>query len=289
MPTLEKLMPVLESPKSLARTIAIRDLDQDRDLLIVQTRGLEGKWPVGRIRARLLGLSGPGTSQVLASGNFIVRRLVGGLEPFVQTRLLALPTSAELADAVRVRADPDMIPRRYEAEGQEALQFDIAAGERLNVEPAEGFFSMAWSTALPVETLLQRLEAFLPESARARLTVGVDDGFEEISEPASLAVHRLLESGDGPGFWRLDLPDRTITWELRGAPSVEYAAPPPIPDAPPQGLMGFMAEVFDPDYMARLIEATATPMIGANVGSLLSECSSAIMAAHVSRDALAAG
>jgi hypothetical protein len=272
------IMPTLESPKNLARRLANRDSDRQRDLLVVQTHGLHAAQRAIRFRLRLLGLSGPGTSHLHASDRFIVRRLVASLARFVEIRPLARPASTLRADAVCMPREANVTREPYEVEDGEALQLDVAQGERLNVEPAEGGFSMAWTTALPATTMLQRLERLLPESAGAELTVGVADGFEETTEPVSHALGRLTEAVEEPGFWRLDLDDRTLTWERSDTP--------PFAGGPAPGLMGFIGEVFDANYMAHLIGATATPMIGANVAMLLAQCDSVISATHVPHHAL---
>ena len=158
----------------------------------------------------------------------------------------------------------NLTPQPYEAEGHTALQFNVADGERLNVEPGESFFSIAWTTALPLAALLQRSERLLPEDANADLTLGVANGFEEMSEPVSSALRHILRVPE-------EEPDSGVLTSLIEALPGSEERVRTHEKLPPPGRMGFIGEVFDPDYLQILIQTTATPAIGASVGSLVPE------------------
>jgi hypothetical protein len=277
-------MPMLTSEiKSPPHSIAIRTRKHEDDLLIIQTRKLGTTKPSMRLRLRLLGLSGLGTSHLHPSSSAFVRRLIVPLRKsqLVEIHPLALPASTLPADPNCVTLETDVAQTPYDAEGHGALQLTVGQGERLNVEPADGYFSMAWTTALPVVALLRRLEVLLDPAAPVELTIGVDHGFQTTDSPTASAIERLIDAQDDVGFWRLDLEDRTLTWERDETP--------PMSGGPALGLMGFIGDAFDAGYMENLITATATPMIGANAQTLLTRCDDAIGAAHVSRRHLATG
>jgi hypothetical protein len=140
------------------------------------------------------------------------------------------------------------------------LQFAYGDGERLYVEPAGGEFALAWTTALPSAALLDLLHTVVALDAGVGIVFNDHGEFREETRSGREAVG-LLQERD-PAFWRLDLDDRAITWERADQNA----------SVPASGLMGFIGTTSDPSDLTRLVEATATPLVGANAQSLVSDC-----------------
>lgn len=256
-------MPVLEPQRRSDRWTASWGRKENRDLLVVQTRSARGL----QIRLRVLGLTGTGTVRVLASRNALVRRVLSELLRKDQVTVRPLAASALRYGSTRTAVEPAQTA--YRVQGGRALQFEFPTGDRLNVEPSKEEFSMAWTTNLPSDTLLGRLEPLIAGRGDTGLIVNDDGEFRELAVSANEAVPMLVSEGQSR-FWRVDFDDRSLTWE-RGEPNV--------PGAPDVGLMGFIGAVYEPEYLRALIEATATLTIGANAQALLEACVPVIDAA----------
>jgi len=272
-------MPVLMPEKKPGESLVGFARKERRDLLVVQTR--EAVRRATRVRLRMLGLTGEGTYRVLASSSGIVRRLVGELSRSQSVEIRPLALSASRTTDEDTSMGTAMTQASYPVAAGEALQGRLTESERINFGPSDGQFSIAWTTGLPVETLLPRLQALLADRSEVELTVGVANGFETDTMQVADAVRRLVDAPAETDFWRIDLSDRSLTWE-RGSPTLGLPGP-------PFGLMGFIGERYDRGYLENLIQATATPAVGANAGTLLAKCGPVIDAANVRRPDLTHG
>jgi hypothetical protein len=237
-----------------------------RDVLITQTREARRI-----LRLRVLGLTGAGTSRVLASRNALVRRLAASLARQDYVRLDPLASSAWRYAERTLATEPSTVT--YEVSRGEALHFGYGKFEHFQVEPASGGVALAWSTLLPLEVLLERLRPFLQGTGDAELHVNVKGSFRESVVPADQAIAVLLDE-EQPRFWRLDIPERAITWERDADTRIADL---------PFGLMGYITDRHEPEYLSALVTATATPRIGRSAEALLGESEETIRLALAAR------
>jgi hypothetical protein len=270
-------LPTLETPKRNLHKALLRDADENRDLLLVQSRDPPRHERRIRFGLRVLGLSGAGTARELASSNPAVRRLISSTRQFVHLVPLAISAVPEKADAFCMSKDATVNRELYPVEDHTALQFDVGHDERLNIEPYEDHFSLAWTTALSIGPLVGRLQEFLPGAAHVTCIVSSsDDEDSSFSGSREEVVSRLSAQTKSLEFWRLDFSDRAYTWERDHTSG----------DLVDRGLMGFIGVVFSMPELSRLISATATPAIGACVSQLLPQGAEAVNAARTHRHAV---
>jgi hypothetical protein len=240
---------------------AVKASQGDGDLIVIQTGEPKAADLRSRALLRILGLP-QDPVQLRSSGSSLVRRSLGTVKRYVEVITLALPVEPEAADTLR-SAGIQMTESSYETSGGEALQFDFGDGERLNIEPREDSYSIAWTTALPLATLISRLEEFVPDDKPGNLTLFAGDEYRTLSDAfGRKLLDAILQTPTLPAFWRLDMDDMTVAWESHPES--------PIPGQP--GLLGVIAGEFNPDYAQKLLEHTATPLIGAQAPPIVARC-----------------
>jgi hypothetical protein len=196
--------------------------------------------------------------------------MLGSTSDYVYVISLALLDEPEAADTLP--AEADMTEERYEIAGGEGIQFSLADGERLNLEPRDSYYSMAWTTALPLTTLIPRLQELLRGGVDGELTVFANN---ETGPPerglARDLLGRVLERSAPASFWRLDADDLTLTWEART--EADTVGQP--------GLLGVIADGFKTAEVQELLQATATPLLGARASVLVEQCAEAVQGSHL--------
>jgi hypothetical protein len=219
---------------------------------------------------RVLGLSGRGTSSMQPSASPYVQRLALRLRRFVHVEPLAVSATNRWVEVSEVGEDA-MKPEYYDVDGRQAVQFDLSETEHLNVEPYEGYFSMAWSSQLPLSSLLLRVIDRLRSDTVGELTVQKGEGFEVAWEGSDLraGLASLISYEDATEFWRLDAGDQTLTWERSSEPDQ-------IPN-----LMGLISDRFDPSEIQALLALTATASVGEHARELVSGALEAVSSTRV--------
>ena len=244
--------------------VAVKASNRDLDLLVVKKDNPR----FGHLRTRLLlwllGLSGD-EAAILPSRRPLVRRMLGGTSTYVEVQALALPAKPEAADRLR-SGGIEMTEVRYDLDSGEGFQFNLPDGEQLNMEPDDGSYSMAWTTALPLTALIPRLEEFLRSDPHGELTIFTGGERRVSSDESSRSLlESVLSAPAAPAFWRLDTDDVTLTWEAHD--EGEILGQP--------GLLGIIADEFNGTDIQALLENTATPLIGAEAPLLVARCSEA--------------
>lgn len=164
----------------------------------------------------------------------------------------------------------------YEVAGREAHRFEFGDDEFFRVELYDGYFSLAWSTSLPIDTVLRRVapilqsaegEAFVFDARRhAHTKLGADEAIDR------------LRIGDGDlSFARLELPEATLVWEQPAAHEGE---------APALNELAVLARVFDEAACVRMLRVTGTSHIARDADTIVEGL--AYIAEHIARGRLAA-
>lgn len=194
----------------------------------------------------------------------------------IDVRLVAPPAGGAAAVAQRVPM-PRMTTTEYETQDGRALLVELGDGEELTVERHGNSWSVLWSCSLPAPEALRRVAELLPSSGLASFST-LDESVtsrsgQPLDEVPSARISELVdEVGDSLTFARLDYKDRAVTWEVSPGKRKRgrWLARP--------GEMGLMAAKRDDDYLVRVIEATATPLVvravhelARTVGTLLTD------------------
>jgi hypothetical protein len=157
----------------------------------------------------------------------------------------SLPVSAPSA---RDGEGPPMT--EYAIEGRPAYAFTLSDGSSFQVELHADFYSLMWSTSVSTANLLDCLTGLLP--AENPDVVLWDDAIAELEHTdLAHARDRITNPSTKLEFLRLEYSDRTVTWE-HSAVDEEMTR------------IGFLTETWDPDYVAELIDATATEPVKEN-------------------------
>jgi len=151
----------------------------------------------------------------------------------------------------------------YEVAGREAHRYELGDGEFVRVEIYDGYFSIGWSTSLPIAAVLELVEPLLrivdgevvvfDKRTKAHEKRDVDD------------VLALLPSDDDFSFARLELSDVTLVWEQ--AREQDRHGPTTL------GELAVLARLFDESTFVRMLRETATPRVAHHARDLIGRIS----------------
>jgi hypothetical protein len=149
----------------------------------------------------------------------------------------------------------------YVASGGPSRIVRFPDGQELQMEVHATSFAVVWSTELDPDATLRLAAPLLPQHVRrARV---VDAGQLRQETEISTVVQRIKTGGRGIALFRVQYDDRALSWEN----ARHFAS-----DAR-RGLgyarIGFVAESFDVDYIAELIERTGSARLNAAARKLL--------------------
>ena len=163
----------------------------------------------------------------------------------------------------------------YEVAGREAHRYAFG-NEFLRVELYDGYFSIAWSTMLPIADVVVRVGPLLQSIAGNAVVFDARTrAHERIG--AEGAVDRLLMDEGNLSFARVELPGITLVWEQSGLQDRDRQDEP--------GELALLAAVFDEEALVRIIHATATGHVARDARQLIGGL--AYVADHVGRGHLA--
>lgn len=214
-----------------------------------------------------------GVSTLVSALALLGRPIASGIQQlFVQlVRRTKVPATAS-ADNSAVGLEANMSAETYAAAGAKAAQFGYPGGERLNVEPYDGYFSMAWTTTFSQEEIIRRIAPLIDGDTPAELMTAYAEGCTWLGPEPAKGVFKTLQDADvSIDFWRLDLDYHTLTWE-RCDSRLGSRGP---------GLLGYIADRFDDGYIMKLLSETGTPSIRANASDLVAYSASITRGAHV--------
>lgn len=177
--------------------------------------------------------------------------------------------AAERGDAneviVQRQADagwgPDMTID-YLARGVPSRVFEFGDGSQLTWENHGSDFAMVWSSLLPAKMFIHRLESLglMPEIGPEDTAVVLTrQGKRHVHMAAQEALNQVRRDGRRQvAFFRIDLATQGFSWK-DGAGGQTMAA---SRDKPRVTEISYASTLFDADYCARLIHATATTELG---------------------------
>ncbi len=178
------------------------------------------------------------------------------------------PTRVDVCEAL------GMTQVDYEVRGLEAHRFDLGDGEFLRVELYDGYFSIAWSTPLPIGAILRQVRLLLRDAhGDAVLYDAASQAYEDL--PADEAITRALAHDASLLLLRLELSDVTLVWKH----AAESA-----PRESGFGQLALLAGRFDEDLCVRVVRQTATPAVAQHSAELIQRAS--YVADHVGQGLL---
>ncbi len=240
------------------------------DARVVQVRSKIGatKQQLASLQALRLGRIGHQTPVDLSEAP--VRGLVHSVRHLVEVRPLSLAgerwsTVGRSKPAVIEGTGDDVTADvlTYEAGGNAAIRLPLSDGAYFNVEVHRDSCSLAWTSLLPLPTVLDVWADIMAGRQLKRaivLRASAKSAFDrEIVEP-SAAFAEL--QGERLGFVRLELDGVVLTWEM---PRLPKHVDEPIE----AGEVGLAADVFDEAMCITLLERTGTVSIGENAATLV--------------------
>lgn len=149
----------------------------------------------------------------------------------------------------------------YAVEGRPARLYRIA-DEYAQVELYGAYFSVVWSTVLPVEKSLAELADLLPEASNdtgtGRLVLGESAQDDPVS--AAAVLRRVMEEPGTVQALRLEYPHFTLTWRAARESANGRQSPAQI---------GLIADVYNSEPIVDLIHRTATPRVAGAAGQII--------------------
>jgi hypothetical protein len=141
----------------------------------------------------------------------------------------------------------------YVVEGRPARLYRIA-DEYAQVELYGAYFSVAWSTQLPVEKSLAELADLLPEASNDTGTgrLMLEESAQDDPVSAAAVLHRVMEEPGTVHALRLEYPHFTLTWRAARESANGRQSPAQI---------GLIADVYNSEPIIDLIHRTATARV----------------------------
>lgn len=161
-------------------------------------------------------------------------------------------------------------PLLYDVNGRSGRHYEFDGDSFMSIEPLEDSVAINWSTALPIATVVERLDSKLVDAVESCLV------FDPIQR-----AHREIESGswyedlragqvDYP-FVRLESKDLVLVWQRPAYPSH-------VDEDVTAGRIGVISAAVDAAAMSDLVRSTATPIVGDHAEALIADARAAIAA-----------
>ena len=170
----------------------------------------------------------------------------------------------------------DVTQLDYQIAGREAHCFGFDEDEFLRVELYDGYFSMHWTTALPLAAVVRRVQPPL-RGATGQAIVFDEQTHRHEELRIRDAVDLILDDAAALSFARLELPELTLVWEQAAVSDGAVVAG--------RGELALLARVFDEDACVRALRNTATSRVAREATALIERV--AYVAQHLARGRLA--
>lgn len=183
------------------------------------------------------------------------------LHHLVAVRPLVRPCTPHPLHAEATVKKPEAVP--YEIDGREAHHFDFDGDSFMSVEPYKGSFAVNWSTALPIATVLERLNPALLDAVRDCI----------VFDPAgpghrNVKLDELLPELRGGStsypFVRFESEDLVFVWQRPTYPNH-------VDEDVSAGQIGLVCREFDAEALSQMMRVTATPPLGECVEELIED------------------
>lgn len=155
-------------------------------------------------------------------------------------------------------------PVLYDVDGREARHHEFGGDGFFSVEPYDGSVAINWSTALPIATVLDRLDGSLIDSVKECLVFNPLARKHETLSPETW--QQDLRNADFP-FVRLETDAVILAWQRPAYPSH-------VDEDVTAGRIGIICQKVDPATLERLVQSTATPQIGTFAKALVADVKS---------------
>lgn len=182
----------------------------------------------------------------------------------VQHLIAIRPLTQRPPDAQHAHEEAaEMKPVPYEVDGHKACHYRFDGDSFMSVERYDESVAINWSTALPIATVLERLDRTLLVDALNGIVFDSSiRGHREVAAEELLVD--LREGRSSYPFVRLELKDMILVWQ-------QPIYPKHVDEDFASGRLGIICPAIDEAMLTRLVEATATPLVGEKAGELVTE------------------
>jgi len=154
-----------------------------------------------------------------------------------------------------------MTPETYMSSGGTSEYRSYLTGEEAQIELHRRSFTVVWSAALPAKSFLHHVRPLISGPA---ITARISTADRQAIKCSALGLFdRVRSAPTSLSFIRLDLPDRSLTWEAANLGRA-LGKHPYLP-----GHVGVIAKQIEPEWLQQLIVKTATPHVAADADALL--------------------
>jgi ribosomal protein L30/L7E len=187
---------------------------------------------------------------------------IANVQHLVATRPLTrqpAKTRYRISGGILMRAPGEHV--RYEVDGREARHYEFDGDSFMSVEPYDGSVAINWSTALPIATVLERLDSKLLGRVRNCTVFDMSHRTHLEVEPAETLADLRAGRCSYP-FVRMESEELTLVWQ-------QPAYPKHVDEDVSSGRIGIIYSELDAKGLAQMMRATATPPVGACVKELV--------------------
>jgi ribosomal protein L30/L7E len=183
------------------------------------------------------------------------------VQHLVSVRALVRPSEPHFLYPEVTVSKPEAVP--YDVGGREARHYDFDGDSFMSVEPYKGSFAINWSTALPIATVLERMDPALLDAVRdcvvfdpagpGRRNVEVEDVLPD-----------LRSGSTSYPFVRFESEDLVFVWQRPAYPSH-------VDEDVGAGRIGLVCHEFDAEALGQMMRDTATPPLGECIEELMED------------------
>ena len=179
----------------------------------------------------------------------------------VTVRPLACPSEPHPLYEEATVTKPEAVP--YEIDGREARHYDFDGDSFMSVEPYDHSFAINWSTALPLATVLERMDPALLDKVQS-CVVFDPTGPGHLSVDVEEVLPTVHSGRSNYPFVRFESEKFVFVWQRPAYPSH-------VDEDVGAGRIGLVCHEFDAEMLGQMMRDTATPPLGECVEELVED------------------
>jgi ribosomal protein L30/L7E len=248
-----------------AGTSGKRSHARDGNALVVLYRGIASSSDDELRTSNSLGLRKTNSQRVVRLDNPVVYGQVEKLQQRLYVYLLGLPSNIERAKGTKEEVPLkqfDVVHQEYSyGDDIDGVFVRFPNGEYFQFERQVGSVAIAWSSALPLNSIWERVSPILDfppanEEGVAKFTDG-----PHVHDKAISILNQTMHDPDAVRFLRLEYPRYALVWRAPRPKAVEFSVA--LAEC---GIIGYS---FDDINNVKLIQETATPDVASVAHQLI--------------------